>query len=119
MSDMLSIDLDRSNSVDLDKGRMESPGPSEERVEIFKLNGESYTIPRKPKVNIALRYLREVRTLGQELAVGKLLEDMLGIEGYNALMEYEELTAEQLQQVILVTTRIVMGSLEGSGKGKR
>lgn len=84
-----------------------------EQVELFSLDGQMYSIPAKPKVNIALKYLRLVRQQGQEVAAGWLLEELLGTEAYEALMDFEDLTEEQLETVMMVAQTAILGAMEG------
>lgn len=97
----MAVNLDNRNHED-----------STEMVELFTLNDQTYSIPKKPKANIALRYLREARTLGEDVAAGNLLEAVLGEEGYTALMDYEDLTMKDLQSIMLIAQKVVMGGIE-------
>lgn len=84
----------------------------EEVIDLFSLGDRVFTVPKKPRVNIALKYLRDVRKMGEAVAAGGLLESMLGPEGFEALCEFEDLTADQLQQVTESAARLALGALE-------
>lgn len=71
-----------------------------EYVEIFEIDGKSHSIKKKQPVNVGLRYLKMVRTDGPEVAQSWLLEQVLGEEAYDALMNFDGLTQEQLQSVM-------------------
>lgn len=89
-----------------------------ETVELFTLNGKTYSIPNKARINVALRYLDEARNKGQDMAAAYLLETLIGREGYEALMDYDDLTPELFQTVVLAAQKVVLGGLEGP-KGKK
>jgi hypothetical protein len=88
-----------------------------EMVELFSIDGKSYSIPAKPKFNIVLRYMKVVREEGSQAAEAYLLEELLGEEGFEALCSYEDLTAEQFEAVKKVATKVVLGDQE-TGKGR-
>lgn len=81
-------------------------------VPLFVLDGKTYSIPAKPKANITLKYLKQVRTVGEDVAAGELLEGLLGTDGYEALMNHDDLTMEQFQQVMLAAQQHVLGAIE-------
>ena len=72
----------------------------------------SYTVPARPRVNVGLSYLRDIRHLGGGLAESALLERMLGRDGYEALCGFEGLKREQLRQVTETAARLALGALE-------
>jgi hypothetical protein len=86
--------------------------PEPERIEAFSINGKVYSINPKPKTNAALRYVHLARTRGSEIAIDYMLEVLLGREGYEALMDFDDLTEEQLEQVITAASKIMTGALE-------
>lgn len=96
-----------SDVIELTSGT--SRPEDEERVVLFKLDGEEYTIPRKPKTNVALRYLKMARTGNADAAAGWLLEELLGEEGFEALMNFDDLTQEQLRSVMTLAAEVTMG----------
>ena len=88
-----------------------------EVVELFAIGDQVYTVPAKPRVNVALKYLRDVRKVGPGVAEGALLEAMLGAEGYAALCEFDDLTADQLQAVTEAAAQLALGALEDAPEG--
>lgn len=86
------------------------------RVELFRLAGTVYTIPARVRVNIALKYLWLATKQGEAIADQYLLQEMLGIEGYQALMGYDDLKLDQLNRIMAAAQKTVLGSLE-PGKG--
>lgn len=83
-----------------------------EMVDLFSIDGVTYQIPAKARMNVALLYLADVRKHGEMMANMSLLERMLGDKGYKALCEYEGLTAAQFSSVVEAAAGIALGSLE-------
>jgi len=101
--------------IDLDERAEEEV--STERVEVFSLNGTTYTVSAKPGPAFALRYLSKAREFGDDAAADYLLEAMLGAEGYAALSGYDKLTESQLLTVFQVCLDIALGAMEGPKAG--
>ncbi len=89
-----------------------------ERVPAFAIDGKVYTIATRPKTNAGLKYIHLARTRGQEIAVDFMLETLLGKEGYEALMNFDDLTEAQLEDVMKAASRIMLGAVEAP-KGKQ
>jgi hypothetical protein len=83
-----------------------------ERVPAFSINGTLYTIATRTKTNIGLKYIHLARTKGREIAVDFMLETLLGEDGYEALMDFEDLTEQNLTDVINAASRIMAGAVE-------
>jgi len=91
--------------------------PPAPNVELFSLDGVSYTIPAKPRVNLALRYLWHSKQYGDDRAAAELLESLLGADGFEALVNYDDLTTEQFDAIMGAATKYTLGALEdGTGK---
>jgi len=86
--------------------------PEPERVEAFSINGTVYSINTKPKTNTALKYVHLARTKGSEIAIDYMLETLLGKEGYEALIDFDDLTEDDLKAVIDSASKIMAGALE-------
>lgn len=84
----------------------------EERVVIFHLNGTDYSVPKKPRINLGLKFSYERRAFGTDVAVSSLLRAMLGDEGFDALMGYDGLTEDDLEAITTICSRAAMGKLE-------
>ena len=89
---------------------------ADDRADAFSINDVMYQISTRPPVNKALRYLHIARTQGTEAAIDYMLGVLLGEEGYEALMAFDDLTEEQLEQVITIASKIMTGAVE-SPKG--
>lgn len=85
-----------------------------EAVHLFTLNGVEYTIPGKPRVNIALKYLKLARQKSEIEAAMHLLPSMIGEEAFDALTEYDDLTTDMLEKVCMAAAKVTMGGLEKS-----
>lgn len=95
-------------------------GKPEETVDLFEIDGQTYSVPARPRVNVALRYLNDVRENGQMLADMMLLERLLGPEGYRALSEFDDLDPADLQRITEFAVQLTLGALEadqGNGAG--
>jgi len=91
--------------------------PAAPNIELFSLDGVAYTIPAKPRVNLALRYLWHAKQYGEDRAAADLLESLLGAEGFEALVNYDDLTGEQFEAIMAAATKYTLGALEdGTGK---
>lgn len=93
--------------------------PAPEKEVLFSIDGMEYEIPTKFGANAALQFARVVRLQGPDIAVAWVLEYALGPSGYAALMNYDELTAEQLDQVTQVIVTRVAGAMELPKAGLR
>jgi len=93
-------------------------GAEPERVPAFSIDGKTYCISTRPKVNKALRYLHISRTQGPDAGIDFMLGELLGEEGYEALMNFDQLTEEQLKDVVTIASRIMTGAVEVP-KGQR
>jgi hypothetical protein len=93
------------------------PSTEVETVELFAIDGVSYYIPKKPRVNIALRYLKMAREQGPDAASAYLLEALVGEEAYEALMNFDDLDSETLGAIAEAAQKYTLGGLEAP-KGK-
>src|SRR5690606_34621996 len=96
--------------------RISKSNVPEERVVLFIIDDVEYTVPKRPRPNIGLKYMRVLRDQGQEIAIAGLLEDMLGKEGYIALTECEYLTNEDFEAVMNLVQKLALGNSEAATK---
>jgi hypothetical protein len=89
----------------------------EERVTLFYIGDEPYTIPKTIPKGVALQYLRQASTMGHELATAPLLIRVLGEDAYMALEESKALTGPQLEQIVDIIVKQALGEQENE-KGK-
>ena len=86
--------------------------PDDERVPAFSINGTTYSILTRPKTNTGLKYIHLARTKGTEIAIDYMLETLLGKEGYEALIDFDDLTEDDLKAVIDAASKIMAGAVE-------
>jgi hypothetical protein len=81
-------------------------------IALFYIDDVEYRIPDRFPASLALRYLKRLREVGEEAAVGWMLEDTIGTEAYEALMGYDKLTDENMEHIMKVVSKLLLGSLE-------
>jgi len=92
----------------------------EERVPLFYIGDDEYTIPKHIPKGVALQYLRHAADVGHELATAPLLIRVLGEDAYTALEQSKGLTDEQLEQIVDIIVGQALGRQEGDeGKAPR
>ena len=91
----------------------------EDRVVAFYIDDHAYTVPAHVSPSVALRFMKAARTGGTELAMSELLEEMLGPEAHDALMNYRHLTQQQLADLVHLIRRHAMGAIEDPKEGSR
>lgn len=87
----------------------------EERVPLFFIGDDEYTIPKKIAPGVALQYLREARTHGREVATAPLLERVLGEDAYLALEQSKALTEDQMEWIVDKVLELALGKREKPG----
>lgn len=90
----------------------------EDRVPLFYIGDDEYTVPRSVPAGIALQYMRVARESGTEAGAGALLSRALGEEAYLALEKARGLTDEQLNRIIQIVLDLSLGKVEKGGKAK-
>lgn len=101
-------------AVELDSSR---PAPERDVFQIFSIDGVPYYAPTAPTANVELTYLYKVRHEGELLAGAYLIEELVGHEGYVALMNYAPLTREDLERIVKVLFEAVQGAAGAGPKG--
>jgi hypothetical protein len=92
--------------------RLTSSNEPAQRVPLFYINDVEYSVSARPGVNVALKYIHLFRTEGDTVATAYLLDRLLGSEGYQALMNYDDLTVEQFARICEIATQLTLGALE-------
>jgi hypothetical protein len=97
---------------------VKSSGKAQERVVLFTIDDEEFTVPAKPGVNITLKFINEMRRSNNEMfAALQLLEAMLGKDKYDRLLDYDELDDELLGKILEQVVKLAMERVEEtSGK---
>jgi hypothetical protein len=92
-------------------------GRDDERVDLFQIDGTTYSMSVRPGANVSLKYAWIAREQGLQAAAGYALEALIGAEGYQALMEFDGLTQEALDQIVTAASKIMAGPAEGDEDG--
>jgi hypothetical protein len=102
--------------ADNDTSRIVLPATTPEvigdTVVLFELDGREYRVPAEPRAAVALRYLRNVRRKTTDYAAATLLEELLGVDGFDALCEYDQLKPEQFKGILAAAQKLTMGAFE-------
>lgn len=97
------------------------PTADADRVVLFYVDDEAYSIPKRIGRNHGLRYLQTCRKQGEALAAQELLEVLIGEDGYAALMECDGLEDEDLDKIMTQLRDGALGAVEdetSGGKGR-
>ncbi len=90
----------------------------EERVPLFYIGDDEYTIPREIPPGVALQYLRQAREFGHELATPPLLIRVLGEDAYMALEQSRAVKEEQLERIVKLIIDLALGQAEKKKEGE-
>lgn len=91
----------------------------EERVPLFYIGDDEYTIPKHIPRGVALQYLRHASEVGHELATAPLLIRVLGEDAYTALEQSKALEEDQLENIVNIIIRLALGKQDDKGKARR
>jgi len=86
--------------------------PEVEMVEVFSIDDRPYCVPKDVSPSVALRFMKLARQTGTEIAMGALLEEMLGEEAYDALANCPHVTKEQFADVMTLIREHALGAVE-------
>lgn len=92
----------------------------EERVPIFYIGDDEYTVPKIIPPGVALEYLRIAGEKGDQYAAPIIMTRVLGEEAYTALEQSRGITSDQLEHVVKTVIDLALGRTEKEGKvGRR
>lgn len=89
---------------------------NEERVTVFSIDDVDYTVPANPRPNVSLRFMRNIKNHDENYAMAQLMEDMLGVDGWDALCDFDALTDDELTQIMDLVQELAMGGAEKAAK---
>jgi hypothetical protein len=89
-----------------------------ERVPLFYIGDDEYTIPKSISPGVALQFLREAREHGRDIATAPLLTRVLGEDAYKALEQSEALEEEQMEWIVDKVLDLALSRKEKGGKAK-
>lgn len=76
---------------------------------LFRLDGKEYEVCINPPASLMLRYMDRVRKWGPTAAISWLLEELVGGEGYEALLASPKVSQKDFGRISDAAVRIVMG----------
>lgn len=91
----------------------------DERVPLFYIGDDEYTIPKHIPRGVALQYLRHASEVGHEVATAPLLIRVLGEDAYMALEQSRALEQDQLDRIVEIIVEQALGKQEKGGKAAR
>jgi hypothetical protein len=77
-----------------------------------------FWVPKRRMARLSLTYMRKVRHEGDNSATAWLLEEVLGTEAYEDLMDDEQLEDDELAQIFAIVTNAVMGAKDPKGSSR-
>jgi len=97
---------------------IKSKGEKKDRIVLFTIDDREFTVPAKPGMKVALKFLNQMKRSDNEMfGMLQLLEDMLGPEQYEALLDYDELSDELVGKIAEQCVKLALGnSQETTGK---
>lgn len=114
--------LDNETTVETDEApvvlEFKSKKGKKDRVVLFKIDDEEFTVPKKPGMGTVMRYLNVARKTGNDLfAAQALVEELLGSEAWDKFLNWEDLDDEIMGAVIEKCVNLAVASVEET-KGK-
>lgn len=92
---------------------VKSKGEKQDRIVLFTIDDQEFTVPAKPGMRVALKFLNQMKKTDNEMfGMLQLLEDMLGEEQYNALLDYEELTDDLVGKIAEQCVSLALGNAQ-------
>jgi hypothetical protein len=111
--DRKRIDLDAVEPIVLDADGDED---DVEEIHVFTLNGKDYFMPTVASFHTAIRTMEIYASKGEAAATAYQLRELLGDEGYEALINYPRLRAEDFNRICELASDIVLASREGKAQ---
>lgn len=92
---------------------VKSTNEKKDRIVLFTIDDKEFTVPAKPGMRVALKFLNEMKRSDNEMfGMLQLLQDMLGDEQYNALLDYEELTDDLVGKIAEQCVALALGNAQ-------
>lgn len=86
--------------------------PLRAAVELFTLDGKTYTMPADLRPAVVLRFFGDVRKHGYEQAWAVLMSSSLPEDAMNALAESPKVQPEHIAQVMSIVTDTAISSIK-------
>ena len=81
-------------------------------ITLFSIDGQDYSIPSSIRPNQAMQIMKVFRKQGDTAGVDFMLEVLLGSEGYEALLAFDDLESDDLEKIIKIAFQMVVGATE-------
>lgn len=94
----------------------EDADPEPDLVEVFRLDGRSFSIDRNRGAGVAMRMLKMMRNQGENAAVANFLIEVLGDEAFDALSNFPGVGVGTLQKVMLACSKALLGDKDSGPK---
>jgi hypothetical protein len=88
--------------------------PDVETEVLFTIDGTEYRVPKEVPPITGLRALDIIADEGEAPGLRWLLQEVLGQDGYDALLACPSITSKQLGQIMTVVRDKAMGDLEAA-----
>lgn len=90
--------------------------PEPERLVLFYIDGEAYSVPTQLPPAIGLRYLRDIREGGNtDYAMAGLLTEAMGEQAFDALADCDQVDGDAMARIVDKVMEIALGA---AGQGK-
>ena len=73
---------------------------------------QEFTIPKRQRPAVGLRFIYETKILGEQVATANLLSNAMGEEAFLTLCTHDELTVEQFERIQRIVLKYTMGDVE-------
>lgn len=88
-----------------------------EQIHVFTIGGVDYHMPAEVPPSISLEAVEVLRQEGQAVASAWVLEEVLGHDGYEALITCRDMTKAELDYIVNGIMDHVSGELSGDAEG--
>ncbi|SRR6266568_8615828 len=80
---------------------------SDERVPLFYIDDDEYTMLAHPRPSLLLEYMDVVRERGLDAAIALAASEMIGRKGWEALKSSDDVTDEQVAKILQIVMEAV------------
>lgn len=98
--------------IDLGSSEVDSKADVE-TIDIFKLDGKTYSAPKHFSAGLTLKYLEKQAEAGADAAIYFMFTELLGREAYDALKNNPNLTKSQLDEIMGIVEKLALSDEEG------
>lgn len=86
------------------------PEGETEKVVAFYVDDQPFEVPKKFPASVGLRYLRNAKQKGEEVATAELMIEVLGEDAFNQLCDNDNLTHEEFNAMSKFIAEIALSS---------